>query len=61
MMELVLFVATLAALVAVAAAMVAIRRAVDADRELRKLRDQIAPFDRDGDGKIGGSKPRGKG
>ena len=56
-----MFVATLAALVAVAAAMVAIRRAVDADRELRKLRDQIAPFDHDGDGKPGGSKPRGKG
>jgi hypothetical protein len=36
-------------------------RYVETHRELQSLRAQIAPFDHDGDGKIGGSKPRGKG
>lgn len=36
-------------------------RSIETHRELQDLRAQIAAFDHDGNGKIGGSKPRGKG
>lgn len=56
-------VAVLALMLALAVAVI-IRTLVLLGQTLREndaLRAQIAPFDADGNGKIGGSKPRGKG